>query len=85
MSDKKYYILLGLDERDAFHFSQNRLTDYSPLIGRVFEVSLELQYEDSPWIMFTGQLVGESLGSFDDGYYIFAYAKVEEVSNPTLM
>lgn len=81
--DKTYVKLLELDERDAFHSTNNINIDFSVLIGRVFEV--EDIIRDGEWDMFSGKLVGDALGSWDDGYYIFAYAKVEEVSNPTLM
>lgn len=77
---KKFVKLLELREDDAFHHSHNTYFDYSLLIGRIFEVIDE--DGDTPWLGFSGNLVGETMGEWDDGEYIFAYAKVEEVPEP---
>lgn len=80
---KKYFKLLELDWRDAFHPNKPHYVDFSPLIGRVFEVTGEEEEPvEAPWCGFGGKLVGETLGDWDDGHYWFAYAKVEEVPDP---
>lgn len=77
---KKYFKLLELDWRDAYYPNRPHYVDFSPLIGRVFEVTIDDGI--SPWRGFGGKLVGETLGDWDDGHYWFAYAKVEEVPDP---
>lgn len=45
---KKYVRLLELREDDALHSAYNGLVDYSPLIGRIFEVFEDDGY--TPWV-----------------------------------
>lgn len=78
---KKYFKLLELHVLDSFHHTHDTDDEFAPLIGRVFDV-----FEDdgeSPWIGFEGKLVGKTLGAWDDGWYVFSYARVEEVPAPS--
>jgi len=86
---KTYVKLLEIGKNDAFYSGKFEMDDgtfdtlVNSLVGRVFEV-----IDIVPVGVFSaldGQLVGETLGSWDDGHYVFCEVRVEEVSNPTLM
>ena len=88
--EKKYVKLLEIGKADGFYSGTFELEEGKPetlvsrLEGRVFEVLDGGKY-DGEWSALEGQLVGETLGDWDDGHYVFCEVRVEEVSNPTLM
>lgn len=76
----KRVILLELDVRDAFYDWEFA----DKLIGREFVgvFLLEEIEKDSEFKAFSGNLIGDGVFDNDDLYYLFAYAKVEEVPEP---
>jgi len=84
--EKTYVKLLEIGEHDGFYDADfdflGKVRNH--LVGRVFEVT-DGGRNDEEWSAFEGWLVGDTLGDWDDGHYIFCEVKVEVVSNPTLI
>lgn len=82
---KNYVKLLEIGERDAFFSGIFEMEDgtsgtlVSRLLGRVFEV-IDTHEGSDGWSVLDGVLVGDSLGIWDDGHYIFWKVKLEKVS-----